>query len=104
MEVALEDAGIAHVALRPAHFASNALKQSLDRSSEPWKAHLVWPELQTDNTAPVDIGRVGGALLVNRASTAAKEVLYLCGPQIITQTETWEIFKKRSGQDIEVVP
>lgn len=56
-----------------------------------------------DNIAPVDIGRVSGAVLVDRPSNAAKEAIYLCGPKLVTHDETWEVIKRASGKEIDLV-
>ena len=103
VEIALEDAGIAHTSLRPAQFASNGLKMNTDQSKSPWEAKVAFARLRSDCIAPNDIGRVGGAVLVNRPSSAAKDVIYLCGPQLLTADEQFDIIMRVSGKKIEVV-
>lgn len=51
-----------------------------------------------DNIVPGDIGAVGGAVLVERPSNS-KEVIFLCGPELITLKDAWAIIKKVSGRD-----
>jgi len=103
VEIALEDAGMAHTALRPAYFATNGIRMNLDKSVKPYKARDVAPDLRADCITPNDIGRVGGAVLVKRPSSASKEFIYLCGPQLLTSDEQWDILNKVLGQNVEVV-
>lgn len=103
IEIALEDTGMAHTALRPAYFATNGIRMNLDKSVKPYKARDAYPDLRGDCITPNDIGRVGGAVLVNRPSSASKEFIYLCGPQLLTPDEQWDILNKVSGQNVEVV-
>ncbi|KAK5956095.1 hypothetical protein OHC33_002668 [Knufia fluminis] len=102
IEIALENASIAHTALRPAFFAGNVLRD-LDRSKWPWEARVVHAHWPSDCIAPRDIGRVAGSVLVDRPSSTSKEIIYLAGPQLITSIEQWNIIKKVTGQTIEIV-
>ena len=103
IEIALEDASIDHTALRPGHFASNGVRKDLDKSSNPYKARIGPPDVISDCISPGDIGRVAGAVLVNRPSSSPKEVIYLAGPRLITTDEQWSITKKLSSREIEVI-
>jgi len=103
IEIALEDVGMAHAALRPAYFATNCISMNLDKSEKPYKARNAYPDLRGDCITPIDMGRVGGAVLVERPSSASKEVIFLCGPQLITPDEQWNTINKTLGQNIEVV-
>ena len=101
IEVALQDADLPYTALRPAYFATNFLKLNLDTSQKPYKFKHPFPNLRTDCIVPNDIGRVGGAVLVNRPSLASKEVIYLCGPRLINQEEQLNVLNRVLGQNIE---
>lgn len=102
VEIAIEEVGIPFTALRPAYFASNALKLYLDRAHTPPKARVLYGDVKFDNIDPENIGQVAGAVLVEKPSTAAKEVIYLCGPELISQDDMWAMIKKITGKDIDV--
>lgn len=102
VEVGLEELGIPHTALRAGFFASNPLRIYLDRSAEPKQVNLLAPGILHDPIDPADIGRAAGALLVNpridtidnqtaNGSTPYKDVVYLNGPALLSQTEQWDI-------------
>lgn len=103
IEVALEDLEIPFVALRPAQFATNLVGMGLDRSVTPWEAKVLHGDSVGDCISPVDIGRVAGAVLVEKPSKAHKEVIYLCGPKLRSTDEQWDVIKRVSGRDIKVV-
>lgn len=103
IEIALEDAGLPHVALRAGYFASNSIRMNLDTSKRPYEAKVTHSHIVGDCISPEDIGRVGGAVLVNRPSPASKEAIYLWGPQLLTIDQQWDIVKKVSGQEIDVI-
>ncbi|KAJ9658946.1 hypothetical protein H2198_003375 [Neophaeococcomyces mojaviensis] len=105
IEITLEDLGIPHVALRPAQFASNGFKMNLDKSKSPWQVNMLYGDYTGDAISPIDIGRVGGAVLVDPPANVmakGKEVIFLCGPKLLTSDQQWEIVKKVSGKDIKV--
>ncbi|KAK7535842.1 uncharacterized protein J3D65DRAFT_554403 [Phyllosticta citribraziliensis] len=117
VEANLEDLRVPHVALRPAYFASNPLNMGLDAARFPaLEAHIFNGAFEVDCIAPDDIGRVAGALLVApppdllddkdaanpTGEKAGKKVLYLCGPQLITQDRVFEIIQEVSGRDVAV--
>ncbi|RMZ89794.1 hypothetical protein DV736_g2961, partial [Chaetothyriales sp. CBS 134916] len=103
VEISLEDLGIAHTSLRPAQFASNTLKRSLNKTKQPWEAWILFGDLRGDAIAPRDIGRVGGAVLVDRPSAGSKEIVYLCGPKILTVDQQWDIIKKVTGKEFRII-
>lgn len=105
VELAIEEVGFPYVtALRPAVFASNQFNMALDRSGTPLKANIVYEDSFMDNIVPDDIGAVGGAVLVERPSNG-KEVIYLCGPELITIKEIWATIKRVTGRDdIDTTP
>jgi uncharacterized protein YbjT (DUF2867 family) len=103
IEVTIEDAGLALTALRPGSFAYNTFNQNVDRSVEPWKATLAASDkAKGDGIVPRDIGRVGGACLVDRPNDGPKEVIYLFGPKILTRVEQLEIAKRITGKEIDI--
>jgi len=103
-EVALEDIGMAHTALRPASFASNPFNMSMDASKTPCELYVYSKGTRTvDNIVQRDIGRVGGAVLVDRPSTSSKEIIYLYGPTLRTELETCNIIKNVSPKEIKII-
>lgn len=103
VELSLEGAGLAHTALRPGYFAYNLFNNFLDRKSEPWTVTALKGEKsEGDCIVPKDIGRVGGAVLVNRPSNKDKEIIYIYGPKLLTMPEQVEVVKQVAGRDIKV--
>lgn len=103
IEVTIEDAGLDMTALRPGAFAYNTFRQNVDMSSEPWKATIrAADKAVSDGIVPRDIGRVGGACLVDRPSEGKKEIVYLYGPQLLSRERQMEVAKRAIGRDIEV--
>ncbi|KAJ7050448.1 hypothetical protein C8F01DRAFT_689305 [Mycena amicta] len=105
VEIGVEDIGFPFfTTLRPAFFASNYFKNYLDRSVKPPKAVIVDENSTFDHITPEDIGVVGGAVLVERPSDV-KETLYLCGPELHTIKDAWQLVKKVTGRDdIDTTP
>ncbi|KAI3394090.1 hypothetical protein diail_3214 [Diaporthe ilicicola] len=105
VELTLEETGFPHVTvLRPAVFASNHYNMELDRSAKPLRTNIVYEDALMDNIVPSDIGAVGGAVLVERPSNG-KEIIYLCGPELITLKEIWATIKRVTGRDdIDATP
>lgn len=103
-EIALEDISMAHTALRPGSFASNAFNMSWDGSKTPCEAYAFSEGKRTvDNIVPTDIGRVAGAVLVDRPSTSSKEIIYLYGPTLISELEACKIIKDVFSKEVKVV-
>lgn len=102
VEIALEETGVPFTAIRPGFFASNNLKHNLDTSSSPWEAILMRNEAVWDNISPLDIGRLSGAVLVNPPSTASKEVLFIYGPKLYSQSEMWDVIQKGASKEIKI--
>ncbi|ETS84120.1 hypothetical protein PFICI_02145 [Pestalotiopsis fici W106-1] len=103
VEIKLEDLNISHVALRPGMFASKPFKQDLDTTKTPWEASVTYGDILEDSVSPADVGRVGGAVLVERPSISSKEAIYLCGPQLLTLNQLWETVIGTSGREIKIV-
>lgn len=101
-EVAIEKVGLACTSLRGGQFASNIMKQGLDRSKTPWEANIVADLGPRDNISPSDIGKVAGAVLVGPPVDTGRHVIYLLGPQLLTEREMVEVVKRVSGQEITV--
>lgn len=103
VELSLENVGLAHTALRPGYFAYNLFNNFLDKKSEPWTVTALRGEKsQGDCIVPRDIGRVGGAALVDRPSAKDKETIYIYGPKLLTMPEQVEVVKKVTGKDIKI--
>ncbi|KAF7309848.1 NmrA domain-containing protein [Mycena indigotica] len=100
VEINIEDLGFpCFTVLRPAWFASNHIKQYLDTSVKPPKANVVVEGAIFDNIAPEDIGAVGGTVLVERPQPdGGKETIYLCGPELHTAKQSWELIKLTTGR------
>lgn len=104
IEMTLEDLGIPHLALRPGDFASNGLGFQVDRSVSPPEAYVVNGDRLTDKIVPSDIGRLAGALLVDRpTSFGNKKILYVYGPNLMTYDEMWATTNRVMGMDIKVL-
>ena len=104
VEVALEDMGMAHTALRPGSFASNPFKMSMDYSKTPHEVYTYSEGERTiDNIVPEDIGRVGGAVLVDRPSTSSKEIIYLYGPTLRSELEVCNTIKDHFPKEVRVI-
>ena len=52
---------------------------------------------------PKDIGRVGGAVLVDRPSGSSKEIISLYGPDLKSELETCNTIKDLSAKEVKVV-
>lgn len=103
VELNMQDLEIPHVAVRPAQFASNPFNLGLDMSTSPWSASVISKELLGDGIAPIDIGRVAGAVLVDRPATANPSLaFYLCGPELNTEGQKWEVIQRVTGKTIVV--
>ncbi|KAJ4416798.1 hypothetical protein N0V82_006527 [Gnomoniopsis sp. IMI 355080] len=99
VEIALDEIGFPYVtALRPAYFASNYYKNFLDRSVKPPKISYIYGDAISDMITPEDIGAVGGAVLVERPRDG-KEVIFQCGPQLLTLEEGLNVIKRITGRD-----
>ena len=102
VEVTIEDAGLAATMLRPGAFAYNTFQQNLVRDTEPWKGVIPQSTRKSDGIVPRDIGRVGGAVLVDRPNEGKKEIIYLYGPKLTTREEQLAIASEILGKKIEV--
>ncbi|KAF7302507.1 hypothetical protein HMN09_00885100 [Mycena chlorophos] len=105
IEIGVEELGFPYfTALKPGSFASNYLKNYLDRSVNPPKAQIVFEDSYADSIAPEDIAGVGAAVLVSPPAPG-KTIAYLCGPEPRTAKDAWALIKKVTGRDeIDTTP
>ncbi|KAF2762596.1 NAD(P)-binding protein [Pseudovirgaria hyperparasitica] len=100
IEATIDDLGLASTMLRPGAFAYNIFHQDVDRSSDVWKAEIPESDRKADCIVPKDIGRVGGAVLVDRPAEGQKEIVYLYGPALLTREDMIATIGKVSGKQI----
>lgn len=88
-----------YVALRCGYFATNMLwyKEGIDSGD----VRLLSPSFKADCITPVDMGCVGGTILVNGPRNGQREV-YLYGPQLFTKDEAIGIVGRAIGRDLKV--
>ncbi|KAJ8112673.1 hypothetical protein ONZ43_g5344 [Nemania bipapillata] len=92
VEVALQDLGVPHTALRAGFFASNPLRIYLDKATRS-EVNLLAPDIRHDPIDPADIGRAAGALLVN-PPRGGGDFVYLNGPALLSQDEQWAVINR----------
>lgn len=98
VEVSLAESGLAHTIVRPMYFNSN-----LKHEAEGFKKGeltLLRLEAVSDYIAPEDVGSVCGAKLVDHPSES--EIVPLCGPDLLSQKEAWEIVAQATGRDLTI--
>ncbi|CAJ2504472.1 Uu.00g118660.m01.CDS01 [Anthostomella pinea] len=93
-----------YVAVRPAFFASNILWWSEEiRSGD---ARIPYPDALFDWIAPADIGRVCGTILAKPEAATGdgdeRSVVFLVGPQQMSQRDALAIIGRAIGKDISV--
>ncbi|KAK2762900.1 NmrA-like family protein [Colletotrichum kahawae] len=97
-EVSLLETSLPTTILRPMYFSSNITSEAEDvRNGE---VYLLRPGAISDYLAPEDIGSVAGAKLAQ--PTTESEIIPLCGPDLLSQREAWEIVAKELGRDINI--
>lgn len=93
------------VAVRPAYFASNALRWAADARAGEIK--VLYPDATFDWITPGDIGRVAGTLVAGGRSAldaaGGKNSIFLFGPQIISQRDAVAAIGRATGKDFKVV-
>jgi uncharacterized protein YbjT (DUF2867 family) len=102
VEATIEDAGLAGTFLRPGAFAYNTFNQNVNRQVTPWKALIPKALPLSDGIVPRDIGRVGGAVLVDRPSTEKTHIIYLYGPKLLTREQHLQIATQVTGIEIDI--
>ena len=88
-----------YIALRPGYFASNTLQYKAGLLQGLVKIYM--PDAKVDCIVPEDIGRVGGHALVE-GPPGGERVLYLYGPELLSQREVVEILAKVLGKEIKI--
>jgi uncharacterized protein YbjT (DUF2867 family) len=105
-EISLQDSGIKHTAIRPAFFANN-VNMWYHAGLRKGEVEVAHPTAKFDYISQTDIGTVCGAILANPdfqtldEGSNAKSV-YLCGPELMTQTEAMDVISKGLGREIKV--
>jgi len=87
------------VAARPGYFASNTREYKTAFEKGEYKLHC--PDAKIDCIVPEDIGTVCGTILAKGLSDEER-VIYLYGPEILTQMECIKILEKVIGKEIKV--
>ena len=101
-EVALDETGLRFAAIRPAFFNSNIFRE---RGLKEGEVQVYCPGVIRDYLAPEDIGAVSGALLANPQfpdDGSNAKVVYLCGPELMSQVEGFNVVSRTLGRDIKI--
>lgn len=101
VEVTIDEIGLPSTMLRPGAFAGNILWQNIDMSKEPWQATIPKSTRVADGIVQKDIGRVGGAALVDRPNEGHKEIVYLYGPELMTREQQISAIAEATGKKVE---
>jgi uncharacterized protein YbjT (DUF2867 family) len=104
-EVALEETGISHTAIRSAYFASNLLL--LLPQIRGGEVEVFSPETKFDYIVRADIGTVCGAVLAEPKFQEAKDghaakPIYLTGPQLLSQKDAFATLSRVLGKEIKI--
>lgn len=110
VEIALEETmGKGNYAtVRPGYFNTNALKwkPALQAGGAAFK--IPFPDAEFDWISPEDIGKVSGQLLVHKLraadGSAGENVVYLAGPEMISQRDAAAVLGRQLGRELEVLP
>ena len=93
-----------YVAVRPGSFASNSLRWK--KMVMGGEVKIAYPEALFDWISPGDIGRVCGRLVAEGPQAvdrkAGKNVVRLCGPEVMSQRDAIDTIGRVIGQDIKV--
>ncbi|EOA87223.1 hypothetical protein ACJQWK_10265 [Exserohilum turcicum] len=101
-EMALQGTGVPYTAVRPAYFNTNVL-WGLE-GIKKGRVELIYPNARFDYLAPADIGAVCGALLAEpQLRLDAGQSIYLCGPDLMTQSEAHSTIARTLGREIQIV-
>jgi uncharacterized protein YbjT (DUF2867 family) len=98
-ESALKKSGLKYTAIRAAYFNSNVLWNV--KEMKTGEVGLLYPDIEFDFLAPIDIGVVCGAILAQEKYHETK-VLYLCGPELMSQERAHGIIGGILGREIKV--
>jgi uncharacterized protein YbjT (DUF2867 family) len=91
------------VAVRPNYFASNALwwKKMISEG----EVKMAYPDAKFDWITPEDIGRLCGTLLARGLQVfdgTDKNIIHLCGPELVSQRDAVGIIGRAIGQNINI--
>jgi uncharacterized protein YbjT (DUF2867 family) len=101
VEVALENSGISSTAIRPMYFNSNLSWYQDD--IRQGRVQLLYPDVKFDYLSPADIGSICGAVLSERSFQAKdKQIIPVCGPELMTQRDAMGVIGRVLGHDIEI--
>lgn len=96
-EISLRKTGIKYTAVRPAFFNSNAI-WFYGSGLVSGQVTVLHPDTKLDWITPSDIGTVAGALLAGPPQTS--EIVYLCGPELLSQREALPVIGKALGREL----
>lgn len=99
-EIALKSTGLRYAALRPAWFNSN-IAGFWGSDVATGKVRVLYPETRLDWIAPSDIGRVAGVLVAK--PPAESRIVYICGPEMLSQRQAVDAIGKALGRKMEAV-
>ncbi|KAF9875124.1 family ergot alkaloid biosynthesis protein [Colletotrichum karsti] len=97
-EKSLVESGLPHTILRPMFFSSNISGDAEDVKNG--EVYVLRPGSISDYIAPEDIGYVAGATLAEQ--TTESRIIPLCGPELLSQREAWNIVSQELGREIKV--
>ncbi|KAI8316037.1 hypothetical protein K4K61_011065 [Colletotrichum sp. SAR11_59] len=80
------------------YFSSNISSEAEDVKNG--EVYLLRPGAISDYLAPEDIGSVAGAKLAQ--PTTESEIIPLCGPDLLSQRDAWEIVSKELGREVKI--
>ncbi|RSL78147.1 hypothetical protein CEP51_008460 [Fusarium floridanum] len=98
VEVSLVEGGLGHTIIRPMYFNSNLKGEA--EGFKKGEVKLLNLEAVSDYIAPEDIGSVCGVKLVEHE--AGSEIVPLCGPDLLTQKQAWEIVAEALGRELTI--
>ncbi|KAL9107978.1 MAG: hypothetical protein Q9227_007193 [Pyrenula ochraceoflavens] len=110
VEVNLEEVfGKGHfIAVRPCWFTSNIQWSTKQLVNGNKQVKILYPDVDFDWICPEDIGGVSAALLVKgpsevKSADGQSTVVYLCGPQLLSQKEAASRFAKKAGMELNIL-
>ncbi|KAF2851575.1 NAD(P)-binding protein [Plenodomus tracheiphilus IPT5] len=98
-EISLRSTGITYTAIRPAYFNSN-MTWFFGSDLGTGHVRILYPETKLDWIASNDIGAVAGIVLAKPPNKT--EIIYLCGPEMLSQRQALGIVGEVLGKKLEV--
>jgi uncharacterized protein YbjT (DUF2867 family) len=89
------------IAVRPGSFASNS--RQYKEGFEKGEIKVFGPDARVDSIVQEDIGRVCGTVLAKGLQEGGERVIYLYGPEVITQLDQVRILAGVLGKDPKIV-